>query len=94
MHDQFSFASQTGFETVTKRFCRIDTDPEERDELPELPAHRAGCAVIGCGAGNSYGHPHGVVLERLESIGTEIYRTDLHGEIVFYTDGGVLSRSE
>ena len=50
MHDQFSFASQTGFETVTKRFCRIDTDPEERDELPERPAHRAGCAVIGCGA--------------------------------------------
>lgn len=44
-------------------------------------------AVISCGAGNFYGHPHGEVLERLKSIGAEILRTDLDGEIVFQTDG-------
>lgn len=51
-------------------------------------------AVIGCGRGNSYGHPHGVVLERLESVGARIFRTDLHGDIAFYTDGDVLTRKE
>lgn len=44
-------------------------------------------AVISCGAGNLYGHPHGEVLQRLADAGAEILRTDLLGEIVFYTDG-------
>ena len=44
-------------------------------------------AVISCGAGNFYGHPHGELLARLEAVGAEILRTDLCGEVVFYSDG-------
>ena len=44
-------------------------------------------AIISCGAGNLYGHPHGELLERLKDVGAEILRTDLQGEIVFHTDG-------
>ena len=44
-------------------------------------------AVISCGAGNFYGHPHGELIARLEAVGAEILRTDLCGEVVFYSDG-------
>lgn len=44
-------------------------------------------AVISCGAGNSYGHPMGEVLARLNASGATVLRTDLSGEIVFTTDG-------
>ena len=48
--------------------------------------------IISCGAGNSYGHPHGEVLERLSAVGSEVLRTDLEGSIYFYTDGRTLFR--
>ncbi|HBB72092.1 MAG TPA: MBL fold metallo-hydrolase [Ruminococcus sp.] len=48
-------------------------------------------AVISCGAGNPYGHPADEVLERLERYTRRIYRTDLHGSIVFRSDGDELS---
>ena len=44
-------------------------------------------AVISCGAGNSFGHPTGEVLSRLEGAGAEVKRTDLLGEIAFAADG-------
>ncbi len=40
-------------------------------------------AVIECGAGNSYGHPHYEVLSRLEDDDVRIYRTDKFGHITF-----------
>lgn len=43
-------------------------------------------AVICCGAGNEYGHPHSVVTERLDNIGIEYYRTDLNGMVVFQSN--------
>lgn len=43
-------------------------------------------AVICCGAGNEYGHPHSVVTERLDNIGIEYYRTDLKGTVVFQSN--------
>ena len=39
-------------------------------------------AVISCGAGNLYGHPHGETLERLQAAEVEIYRTDTEGAIL------------
>ncbi|MCL2368212.1 MAG: MBL fold metallo-hydrolase [Oscillospiraceae bacterium] len=42
-------------------------------------------AVISLGRDNSYGHPHSVVMERLQGI--RVYRTDEHGHIVMITDG-------
>ena len=38
-------------------------------------------ALISCGAGNSYGHPHMETLQRLSGIGAKVYRTDESGEI-------------
>ena len=38
-------------------------------------------ALIGVGKNNNFGHPNDEVLERLTSLGTKIYRTDLNGEI-------------
>lgn len=42
-------------------------------------------AVISAGAGNTFGHPHPAVLERLA--GVEVLRTDLHGRIEVVSDG-------
>lgn len=44
-------------------------------------------AVISCGEGNKYGHPHKETIEKLEGAKITIYRTDLHGSIIFSTDG-------
>ncbi|MFO8059985.1 MAG: MBL fold metallo-hydrolase [Bacillota bacterium] len=47
------------------------------------PAH----AVICVGDDNSYGHPHRETLDRLAEAGTRIYRTDVHGTVIFVSDG-------
>lgn len=44
-------------------------------------------AVISCGEDNSYGHPHGEVMNRLRAMGTSVFRTDEQGTIVAYSDG-------
>ena len=44
-------------------------------------------AVISCGEGNSYGHPHAEVLIRLRSMGVEVFRTDEQGSIIASSDG-------
>ena len=38
-------------------------------------------AIISVGEGNSYGHPSQTVLDRLEQIGSKVYRTDEVGNI-------------
>jgi competence protein ComEC len=38
-------------------------------------------ALISCGKGNSYGHPHRETLERLQKAGCDIYRTDRFGAV-------------
>ena len=42
-------------------------------------------AVISVGRDNGYGHPHRVVMERLQ--GLRVYRTDEHGHLIMITDG-------
>ncbi len=44
-------------------------------------------AVIMTGTGNRYGHPHEETMSSLSRMNIEIYRTDLHGNIVISTDG-------
>lgn len=44
-------------------------------------------AVISCGTGNDYGHPHAETLELYKSMGIESYRTDLLGSVKMITDG-------
>lgn len=49
------------------------------------------CAVISCGEGNSYGHPHAETLNTLRTNGVTLYRTDESGTIVASTDGKSIS---
>jgi len=44
-------------------------------------------AIVSCGEWNRYGHPAQVVLDRLKSANTRLYRTDLQGEITITTRG-------
>lgn len=48
-------------------------------------------AVISLGEGNSFGHPHQSVLERLSEKAVNILRTDEQGTVSFYTDGLTLT---
>lgn len=49
------------------------------------------CAVISCGEGNSYGHPHAETLNMLRTNGVQVYRTDEEGTIIASTDGKSIS---
>lgn len=44
-------------------------------------------AVISCGEGNDYGHPHAAVLNLLRREGVRVFRTDEQGSIAAYSDG-------
>jgi competence protein ComEC len=44
-------------------------------------------AVISCGEGNSYGHPHSEVLNNLCVRGINVFRTDEEGSIIATSDG-------
>lgn len=52
-----------------------------------LDRMKLGFAVISYGEGNSYGHPHEEVLERLRKRNAEILRTGERGAILMETDG-------
>lgn len=44
-------------------------------------------AVISCGKDNDYGHPHRSVIDSLESMEMNIFRTDKQGSIIATSDG-------
>lgn len=48
--------------------------------------------VISCEKGNSYGHPHEETLSRLEDADVTVFRTDLEGSIVIFSDGMKVER--
>ena len=62
------------------------TYPFLREVMPKY-------AVISVGANNSYEHPTDNTLSRLRDAGANIYRTDLHGDIIFTSDGNTVSVS-
>lgn len=47
--------------------------------------------VISCGEGNSYGHPHAEVLNRLREMGIKVFRTDEEGTITATSDGSSIT---
>ncbi len=51
-----------------------------------LNAVDADVAVISCGRGNSYGHPHKEALNYVSQNNMTLYRTDKDGDIVFRCD--------
>lgn len=44
-------------------------------------------AVVSCGRGNRYGHPHEEMLQRTEEAGAKVFRTDRCGAVTVKTDG-------
>ncbi len=44
-------------------------------------------AIISCGKGNDYNHPHRETISLLNDLKIEVFRTDLKGTITFVTDG-------
>ena len=48
-------------------------------------------AVISVGQGNMYGHPHRETLDLLDDADVKVYRTDMNGDIIVYSDGKTVS---
>lgn len=48
-------------------------------------------AVISCGEGNSYGHPHAETMNHFRAMGVQVFRTDEQGSIVLASDGSEIS---
>lgn len=51
-------------------------------------------AVISCGERNTYGHPHKETLERLNDMGTAVYRTDCSGAVQITVTGSRMKVTE
>lgn len=55
--------------------------------LEFLQAVKPTYALITCGTGNSYGHPHKEMLSRLKELGVAAYRSDVNGTVTILCDG-------
>jgi len=55
-----------------------------------LAAMQPRVGIISAGEGNPYGHPSPELLERLESAGVRVLRTDRDGAVHVLTDGTLL----
>lgn len=51
-------------------------------------------AVISCGEGNKYGHPHAETMNKFRQNGITVYRTDEQGTIIASSDGNTIRWSE
>ena len=51
-------------------------------------------AVISCAKNNGYGHPHVEVVELLEGMEIDVFRSDVQGTVVATTDGKTITWSE
>ena len=56
-----------------------------------LQAVSPSIALISCGEGNEYGHPHQETLQKLKKQKAAVYRTDQNGTVVVATDGNTLT---
>lgn len=48
-------------------------------------------AILSCGSGNSYGHPHIESMEKLQDMEIQLLRTDKQGTIIASTDGSSIT---
>ena len=47
--------------------------------------------IISVGKDNSYGHPSEQTISRLNDAETDVYRTDIHGDVIILSDGNNIS---
>ena len=67
---------------------KISHHGSKHSSIPDLlNVVRPNVALISCGLANKHGHPGESTLQNLEALGTDIYRTDLMGEINLVSDG-------
>ncbi len=48
-------------------------------------------AIFSCGEGNTYGHPTAGAIDRIDDYTNKLYRTDLMGTVIFYSDGETIT---
>lgn len=54
-------------------------------------AVRPSVSIVSVGAENRYGHPDNIILNRLTSLNSSVYRTDQNGDIVLKSNGSSVS---
>ncbi|GEL07369.1 MBL fold metallo-hydrolase [Salisediminibacterium halotolerans] len=54
---------------------------------PFLEAVDPSTAIYSAGEGNTYGHPHAEVIDRVKEAGIDLYGTDAHGTVRVESDG-------
>lgn len=68
------------------------SDTSTSDEF--LEAVSPEYAVISCGEGNKYGHPHAETMNKFRQKGITVYRTDEQGTVIASSDGSTITWSE
>lgn len=100
VYNNISFLFTGGIETEAEKYLAGQGSKINATFL-KVPHHGAGTScnpfflnmvkpkesIIMVGANNKYGYPSSQTLERLQKIGSKIYRTDLNGTILVTTDG-------
>ena len=61
--------------------------PARPRENHSRPFALSRAAFISCAVGNDYGHPHKETISRLSDAGVTVYRTDLDGTVIIFSDG-------
>jgi competence protein ComEC len=80
--------SENGAEAMRSSVLKIGHHGSKNSTTPEfLAAVRPRVGIISAGEDNPYGHPSPALLERLESAGVRILRTDRDGAVHVLTDG-------
>lgn len=82
---------QEGEERVIKKFPQLEIDvlkvghhgSKTSSSEMFLQQVKPRIAFISAGEKNRFGHPHQEVLERLNKLNTQIFRTDLQGAITY-----------
>lgn len=70
------------------QFLQLGHHGSDTSNTPEfLKAVQPEIAIYSASTNNQYGHPHQSVLDRLESLGIQVYGTNTHGTIIVNTDG-------
>jgi competence protein ComEC len=101
---QASFLFMGDAETVTERWL-LDTNANVHARVLKVAHHGSRfsssarflaavgpeIAVISAGAHNDYHHPASGTLRRLETGGSQVFRTDLDGTVTIETDGRTLT---
>jgi competence protein ComEC len=80
--------AENSVEELQADVLKVGHHGSKNSTMPDfLAAVRPRVAIISSGEGNPYGHPSRELVERLESAGVRILRTDRDGAIQVLTDG-------